>query len=62
MNKAISWKKDEHFSGKGKYYNCTDAYVKYETAMVGVTDDNGEVIEVDINDNDFDFVFDHNKS
>ena len=34
--------------------------MKYETAMVGVTDDNGEVIEVDINDNDFDFVFDHN--
>ena len=34
----------------------------YETAMVGVTDDNGEIIEVDINDSDFDFVFDHNKS
>lgn len=30
--------------------------------MVGVTDDNGEVVEVDINDNDFDFVFDNNKS
>ena len=60
MNKAISLKKDEHFSGEGKEYSCADAYVKYETAMVGVTDDNGEVIEVDINDNDFDFVFDHN--
>lgn len=62
MNKVISWTKDEHFSGEGKEYACTDAYVKYETAMVGVTDDNGEVIEVDINDSDFDFVFDHNKS
>ena len=60
MNKAISWKKDEHFSGEGKEYSCTDAYAKYETAMVGVTDDNGEVIEVDINDNDFDFIFDNN--
>lgn len=28
--------------------------------MVGVTDNNGEIVEVDINDNDFDFVFDHN--
>lgn len=60
MNKAISRNKDEHFSGEGKEYICTDAYAKYETAMVGITDDNGEVIEVDINDNDFDFVFDHN--
>lgn len=60
MNKATSWKKDEHFSGKGKEYSCTDAYAKYETAMVGVTDNNGEIVEVDINDNDFDFVFDHN--
>ena len=60
MNKAISWKKDEHFSGKGKEYSCTNAYAKYETAMVGVTDDNGEIIEVYINDNDFDFVFDNN--
>lgn len=60
MNKAISWKNDEHFSGEGKEYSCTDAYAKYETAMVGVTDDNGEVIEVDINDNDFDFIFDNN--
>jgi len=29
MNKAISWKKDEHFSGEGKEYSCTNAYVKY---------------------------------
>lgn len=49
MNKAISRNKDEHFSGEGKEYICTDAYAKYETAMVGITDDNGEVIEVDIN-------------
>lgn len=60
MNKAVSWKKDKHFSGEGKEYICTDAYAKYETAMVGVIDDNGKVIEVDINDNDFDFVFDNN--
>lgn len=31
MNKAISWKKDEHFSGEGKEYNCTDTYAKYES-------------------------------
>ena len=60
MNKAISWKKDEHFSGEGKEYSCTNAYVKYESAMVGVTDDNGEVVEVDMNDSDFDFIFDNN--
>lgn len=60
MNKAISWKKDEHFSGGGKEYSCTDAFAKYESAMDGVTDDNGEVIEVDINDSDFDFIFDNN--
>lgn len=60
MNKAISWKKDEHFSGEGKEYLCTDAYAKFETAMVGVTDDNGEAVEVDINDKDFDFIFDNN--
>lgn len=60
MNKAISWKTDEHFS-EGNEYLCSDAYARYETAMVSMTDDNGEIIEVDINDKDFDFVFDHNK-
>ncbi len=62
MNKAISWKKNEHFSGKGKEYNCTNAFAKYETAMVGVTNDDGNIIEVDINDKDFDFVFSHDRS
>lgn len=29
MNKAISWKKDEHFSGEGKEYSCINAYAKF---------------------------------
>lgn len=56
MNKAICWKDDEHFT-KGKEYNCTDVYVKFETAMVDVVDNSGELIAVDINDKDFNFVF-----
>lgn len=59
MNKAICWKTDEHFT-KGKEYSCSKAYAKYETAMVSVTDNNGNAIEVDINDTDFDFIFEHN--
>ena len=61
MNKAISWKKDEHFSGNGKEYECSNAYAKFESAVVSITGDKGEVVEVDINDKDFDFVFDHNR-
>ena len=41
MNKAISWKKDEHFSGNGKEYECSNAYAKFETAVVSITDDKG---------------------
>lgn len=60
MNKAISWKKDERFSGDGKEYVCSAAYARNGDAVVNLTDDNGEVVEVAINDTDFDFIFDHN--
>ena len=54
-NKDICRKTDEHFT-KGKEYECTKVYVRYETPMVDIMDDNGELIQVDINDKDFQFI------
>nr|WP_024835458.1 hypothetical protein [Clostridium sp. 12(A)] len=58
MNKAISWRSDKHFTGCGAEYQCTNAYVRYETPMLDVVDNSGELIAVDINDKDF--IFNHN--
>ena len=48
-NKAICRKNDEHFT-KGKEYECTGAYSRYESAVVDILDDNKELITVEIND------------
>lgn len=56
MNKAICRKSDEYFT-KGKIYNCSKAYAKFETAVVEAVGDNGESATVDINDPDFEFIF-----
>lgn len=56
MNKAICRKTDEHFT-QGKIYNCSKAYIKFETAVVEIIGDNDEKATVDINDHDFEFVF-----
>ena len=55
-NKAICRKTDEHFT-KGKEYECTCAYTKFESAVVDVLDDHNELITVEINDKDFQFIF-----
>jgi hypothetical protein len=55
MNKAICNRTDERFT-KGKEYNCTETFAKYETAMIGVYDNQGDIIEVDLNDKDFKFI------
>lgn len=55
-NKAICRKTDDHFT-KGKKYECTAAYVKYESAVVDILDNNKELISVEINDADFQFIF-----
>lgn len=55
-NKAICRKTDEHFT-KGKEYKCTPAYVRYESAVVNILDNNKELVTVEINDKDFQFVF-----
>lgn len=59
MNKAICWKKknDEHFTGSGTEYQCGKAYAKFESAVVDIIGDKGEVVTVDINDPDFVFIF-----
>lgn len=56
MNKAICRKTDEYFT-EGKIYNCSKAYAKFETAVVEIIGDNDEKVTVDINDHDFEFVF-----
>ena len=55
-NKAICRKSDEHFT-EGKEYECTGAYSRYESAVVDILDDNKELITVEINDKDFQFIF-----
>ena len=55
-NKAICRKNDEHFT-EGKEYECTGAYSRYESAVVDILDDNKEIITVEINDKDFQFIF-----
>lgn len=55
-NKAICKKSDEHFT-EGKEYECTGAYSRYESAVVDVLDDDKELITVEINDKDFQFIF-----
>lgn len=55
-NKAICKKTDEHFT-KGKEYECTQAYSKFESAVVNILDDHNELISVEINDKDFQFIF-----
>jgi|GEM_PF-2124824 hypothetical protein len=54
-NIAICKHSDKHFT-VGKEYECTDIYVKYETPMVGIVDDHGELINADVNDTDFQFI------
>lgn len=58
MNKVICYKTNDHFT-KGKEYNCTDAYAKFENVMVDVVDDQGNITSLDINNLDFDFIFKH---
>ena len=55
-NKAICRKTDEHFT-KGKEYECTSSYAKYESAVVDIIDNNEEFVTVEINDKDFQFIF-----
>ena len=55
-NKAICRKTDEHFT-KGNEYECTSAYAKYESAVVDIIDNNEEFVTVEINDKDFQFIF-----
>lgn len=55
-NKAICRKNDEDFT-EGKEYECTGAYSRYESAVVDILDDNKELITVEINDKDFQFIF-----
>ena len=55
-NKAICKKTDKHFT-EGKEYECTGAYSRYESAVVDILDDNKELITVEINDKDFQFIF-----
>ena len=55
-NKAICRKTDEHFT-EGKEYECTAAYARYESAVVDILDNNKELITVEINDADFQFIF-----
>jgi hypothetical protein len=55
-NKAICRKTDDHFT-EGKEYECTSAYAKYESAVVDILDNNKELITVEINDKDFQFIF-----
>lgn len=59
-NKAVAWRTDEHFTN-GKEYECTNAFARMETACVEVLDNEGKPIIVDINDSDFDFVFNNGK-
>lgn len=55
-NKAICRKTDEHFT-KEKEYECTNAYAKFENAVVDILDNNKELVTVEINDRDFQFIF-----
>lgn len=55
-NKAISRKTDEHFT-KGKEYENTCAYAKFESAVVDILDDHNELVTVEVNDEDFQFIF-----
>ena len=52
-NKAICRKTDDHFT-EGKEYECTSAYA---SAVVDILDNNKELITVEINDKDFQFIF-----
>lgn len=54
-NKAICRKADEHFT-EGKEYECIAAYTKYESAVVDVLDNSKELIAVETNDKNFQFV------
>lgn len=55
-NKALCRKSDEHFTS-GKEYECTPAYARYESAVVDILDNNKEFVTVEINDKDFQFIF-----
>lgn len=55
-NKAICRKTDEHFT-EGKEYECTAAYATYESAVVDILDNNKELVTVEINDENFQFIF-----
>lgn len=52
MNKALSWKTDEHFT-EGKRYDCGTL----DGNMIEVFDENNEKILVGIDDEDFTFMF-----
>ena len=54
--KAICRKTDEHFT-KGKEYECTSGCAKYERKAVDIIDNNEEFVTVEINDKDFQFIF-----
>lgn len=56
MNKAICRKSNERFA-KGKTYNCSKAYARLQSGHVDIIDDNEEGVSVDINNPDFEFVF-----
>lgn len=59
MYHAISHTKDDHFSGNGRIYECTEPYVFGNSVMVDVLDDENKLIKVDITDKDFTFIFDN---
>lgn len=55
-NRAISRITNEHFT-EGREYECTCAYVRYSDPVVDVLDNNNEPVVVEINNADFQFIF-----
>lgn len=55
-NRAICRKTDEHFT-EGKEYEYTAAYTRCESAVVQILDDKNELVTVEINDKEFQFIF-----
>lgn len=50
-NKAIAWKTDDHFTAY-KTYECSNTYQN----VIDIMDDNGAMIKVELEDNDFTFI------
>lgn len=55
-NKAICRETDDHFT-EGNEYECTQVYAKYESTVVNILDNNKELVTVEINNKNFQFIF-----